>query len=98
LGEVQRDADGRADGRPERSADDVVLASAFDLPVGGYLGHRQRRGHGDHVADDDDEEGAQQPGVAHGVTEPQEEDRPEDRADAGQKDRRGPEAVACAAS
>ncbi len=93
LGQVESDADGRADGGSERARDDEVLAAALDSAVGGDLGDGEGGGDGDGVADEDDEECPEQADVCDRVTEAQEKDCAEDGADGRQEDRRGAEAV-----
>ena len=50
-------------------------------------------GNGDRVADEDDQEGAEEADVGDGVAKTEKEDRAEDGADGGEEDRGGAETV-----
>ncbi len=90
---IEGDPDGPPDGGAEGPGDDEILPTPLHLPVGGDLRDGQRRRHGDHVAEKDDEEGPQKTGMSHRIAEAEEHDGTEDGADAGQEHRAGSEAV-----
>ena len=65
----------------ERLANNVVRAAPRHAVIRGDFRHRQDRGNGHEMPDNDDHEAAPKADMRNRVTESQEEDRSEDRAD-----------------
>jgi hypothetical protein len=93
LGHVEADPDGAPDGAAERPRDDEVLSTSLHPPVRRDLRDGEGGGDGHRVSEQNDDQDPEQSYVANRIPETQEHDGPEDRADAGQEDGAGAEAV-----